>query len=288
MSAPPVSIVVPVGGVDQYFTDQLDAIRSQRTSRELEVVLAANRAVPAVEQAVAAIAWPEHWAVRTVDASAVPGPSHARNTGWRSARHDIVLFCDADDLLDEDWAETMARAVEASGACGGRLEYARLNPAALAARVTTSSHALPVKFRHLPFTASCALGVRRDLLVAVDGFDESLACGEDVDLSWRLAALGVSLGFARDAVVHYRLRADPRAAFRQALRYAADDAVLLRRHRSAGARWGVSDTLREWAATVKALAVAPSGPEARLTAATRLGAACGRAVGSVRHRAYAL
>ncbi|WIB78042.1 glycosyltransferase [Curtobacterium sp. MCPF17_002] len=288
MNASGISIVIPVGGADDHFHEQLRAVGALRTLRPVEVVVAANRDVVVVGQAVATIAWPSAWTVRTIDASDVPGPSHARNVGWHSAVHDIVLFCDADDLVDPLWAEHMAVAVESAGACGGRLEYERLNPPALAARVTTSSRALPVKFRHLPFSASCVLGVRRDLLVAVDGFDESLACGEDVDLSWRLAGQGVHMAFARDAVVHYRLRPDARGAFRQSLRYAADDAVLLRRHRASGARWTVLDTVREWLAAVKALALAPTGQEARLTAATRLGSACGRFLGSVRHRTYAL
>lgn len=283
-----VSIVVPVGGTDAHFDIQLAALAAMRTERTVEIVFAANRSVTPVQQAVDAVVWPLGWRIRTVDATDVVGPSHARNVGWRAARHEIVLFCDADDVVDAEWLEAMALGVESSGLCGGRLEYDRLNPAPLAARVSTSRHALPVKFSYLPFSASCVLGVRRDLLEATGGFDEALHCGEDVDLCWRVAALGVSMVFADRAVVHYRLRSAVRGAFRQSLRYAADDAFLLRRYRPVGARWGVRDTVRELAATAKAVLFLGAGPEARLIAATRSGALCGRLIGSLRHRVYAI
>lgn len=288
MSAAPVSVVVPVGGVDEHFSAQLDALCRQRTARDVELVFAANRAVPIVTDAVRAFRWPSTWSVRTVDASDVVGPSHARNVGWRAARHDVVLFCDADDVADDEWVEQMALAVERHGACGGRLEYELLNTPAAAARVSTSRDRLPVKFRYLPFSASCALGIRRDLLERIDGFDESMQCGEDVDLCWRVARLGVRMAFAGDAVMHYRLRAVPEHAFRQAYRYASDDAVLLRRHRAHGARWGLTDSVREWAATTKAVALAPLGAEHRMIAATRLGAALGRIRGALVHRVWSV
>ncbi|ROP74840.1 glycosyltransferase family 2 protein [Curtobacterium sp. PhB115] len=283
-----ISIVIPVGGVDDHLHEQFRAVRAQRTARPIDLVVAANRDVAAVRRAVAAHPWPADWSVRTLDASAVRGPAHARNVGWRHADHEIVLFCDGDDLVDAVWAEQMAVAVEAAGTCGGRLEYERLNPPALAARKSSSTDALPVKFRHLPFSPTCALGVRRELLAVADGFDEDLACGEDIDLCWRLAGLGVRMVFVPGAIVHYRLRMDARGAFGQALRYAADDAGLLRRRRPLGARWGIRDTLRQWAATVLAVARTPTGAEARIVAAQRLGGVLGRVWGTVRYRTYAL
>lgn len=285
---PSLSIVIPVGRVDAWFLAQLDAVRVQRTARVVEVIVAANRVVSAVTEVVRSVAWRARWAVRVVDASAVVGPSHARNVGWRAASHQVVLFCDADDLVHPDWAECMAEAVDAHGACGGRLDYARLNPPSLVGRSASSSTGLPMKFRHLPFTPTCSFGVRRDLLIACDGFDETLQCGEDVDLCWRLAALGVRVVFVEGAVVHYRLRTSLRGAFVQAMRYGVDDAQLLRRHRTSGARWGAHDTVRELGACAKAVARAPFGRRASMTAALRLGSAAGRLLGSVRHRIYAL
>ncbi|RPE85145.1 GT2 family glycosyltransferase [Curtobacterium sp. PhB137] len=285
VSAVPVSVVVPVGRPDTALSAQLGAIAVQQHEGDVEVVLAANGVRPSVLRPfVDATEWPSGWAVRVVDATDVRGPSHARNVGWRAARHDIVLFCDADDVLEPGWISAMAAAVQQDGIGGGRLAYDLLNAPALAARVTASTTELPVKFRHLPYTPSCALGVTRALLEAVDGFDESLHCGEDIDFCWRVAAAGSPIVFVPQAVVQYRLRSAARGAFRQAYRYGVDDARLLRAHRAAGARWRAVDGVRELASTVKAVLLAGTGQEARITAASRVGATCGRFAGSVRHR----
>ncbi len=41
---------------------------------------------------------------------------------------------------------------------------------------------------------------------AIGGFDESLLRGEDIAFSWALLKRGVDLGYAPDAVMHYRHR----------------------------------------------------------------------------------
>ncbi|ROQ17728.1 O-antigen/teichoic acid export membrane protein [Curtobacterium sp. PhB172] len=280
-----VSVVVPVGSVDLALRAQLDALAGQQQAGPVEVVLAAN-AVDAdtLQRFADQTTWPDAWLVRAVDASDVRGPSHARNVGWRAAQYDVVLFCDGDDVVQPGWIPAMAVAVREHGIGGGRLAYDALNLPALAARVTASTTSLPVKFGHLSYSPSCALGVARHLLEAVEGFDETMRCGEDIDFCWRVAAAGAPIVFVPDAVLQYRLRSGARGAFRQAFHYGVDDARLLRAHRAAGARWRVRDSAREWASTGKAVLLAPTGQEARITAATRLGAACGRLQGSVRHR----
>ncbi len=125
--------------------------------------------------------------------------------------------------------------------------------------MTASRDELPRKFRYLPYTPSCTLAVRRELLERTGGFDETMQCGEDIDFCWRTAREGAPIVFVPAAVIEYRLRASVRAAFRQAVRYAADDAALLRAHRSAGARWTVGDSAREWAAVAKAVPLAIGG-----------------------------
>lgn len=291
----PVSVVIPVGRADDAFDAQLRALRSQHVvgADDLgtaELVVAANgMSAPALTAASAELRspWPSHWTVRVVDASDVAGPSHARNVGWRSAVHDVVLFCDADDLVEPGWLAAMRAGVAEHGICGGRLAYDALNPPVIARRVTASTRSLPVKFHHLPYTPSCSLGISRALLEAVDGFDETLHCGEDIDLCWRVARAGAVVGFVPEAVLQYRLRADARGALRQAFRYACDDARLLRAHRADGARWTAMDSVRESAAVGKAVLLMASGQEARITAASRVGAFGGRLVGSVRHRVAA-
>jgi hypothetical protein len=98
----------------------------------------------------------------------------------------------------------------------------------------------------------------------VDGFDESLVVGEDVDLVWRLVRGGWRVRYEPAATVRHdhRLRLGEFAARRR--QYAASIGLLARRHPDAlpAARlgpwmatpWALALTGRRWAATVAIVA----------------------------------
>jgi GT2 family glycosyltransferase len=86
----------------------------------------------------------------------------------------------------------------------------------------------------LPFAGACGLGVRRALFVALDGFDEQLLNGEDIDFCWRAQLGGAVLHFVPEAVVHIRLRSEPREVFRQTLNYGLWTVPLYKRYRAHG------------------------------------------------------
>ena len=50
------------------------------------------------------------------------------------------------------------------------------------------------------------MGLRRSEFQAVGGFDTGLIRGEDIALSWDLIERGVELGYAGEAIIHYRHR----------------------------------------------------------------------------------
>jgi glycosyltransferase involved in cell wall biosynthesis len=147
------------------------------------------------------------------------GPAAARNLGWRAAAGEIILFTDSDCVPEKDWALKLSSLLGEEGASAAGGTYALMNPESL----TASCIHYEIQYRHstLPETVrylgSFSLAVPRVVLERLGGFDESFttACGEDTDLTYRIAALGAPLRFSRDVKTGHYFPSGTRRFLRQ-------------------------------------------------------------------------
>lgn len=208
---PTVSVIIPVGGVDEDLPLQLEALAGQSYDGPWELVISLNSDDPADAEAIdelVAHRLParDGRSVTVVDSSAVRGASHARNVGAAAATGELLLFCDGDDIADEDWMRALVDAGDGDTAVGGQLEEELLAvPGQEDWRPLATPGALPT-FLGFPFLVSANMAVRRDAFEAVGGFDTTLIRGEDIAFSWDLTDRGIELRYAPDAIVHYRHR----------------------------------------------------------------------------------
>jgi hypothetical protein len=186
------------------------------------------------------------------------GPAAARNTGWRAATADWVVFLDDDVLPEPGWRAALRADLAGAGdaaAVQGRL------------RVPLPAHRAPTDWeRQVAGLAQAAwitadIAYRRAVLSEVDGFDERFprAYREDAELAIRVRQQGYRLGVGERRVVHPVGPAGPWASVTRQ-RGNADDALLRRLH---GPGW-------------RARAAAPPGRRLRhtiVTAAAVAGAA---------------
>lgn len=229
-----VSVVVPVRNGATTLGEALGRLVAERPGVSWELVVADNGSTDdtrTIAEGFASGATRDADAdaptVRVVDASRRTGPAHARNAGADVTTGELLCFTDADDLVEPGWLGALVAAAAGRHAVAGRLEVDTINPAdARAARPR------PVAARDQapPFAPSCNLAIWDDVFTALGGFDEDLLANEDVDLSERLIAAGGSLGWAPDAVVHYRLRATATGIARQSFRSGWYAVVLAARH----------------------------------------------------------
>ncbi|KUI15805.1 HAD family hydrolase [Mycobacterium sp. GA-1285] len=127
----------------------------------------------------------------TVLRSGGRGPAAARNTGWRAARADWVCFLDDDVVPQTNWlaavAEDLAKAeVESAAASQAVIEVPRVG-----GRKATDDERRTQRLAEAQWiTADMAF--KRDVLVAVGGFDERFprAYREDSDVALRIAQAG--------------------------------------------------------------------------------------------------
>lgn len=231
------SVVVPAYNAVDVIEGQLEALAGQRTARSWEVVVVDNGSDDAT--AARARAWgPKLPGLRVISATSGRGVAVARNAGIEAARGEAVLFCDADDVCDPGWVEAMTGALERHDLVGGRLSVTRLNSAeVLGWGGAPDGEGLARSMRYLPYATGANLGVRRSVALSLGGFDETFVGGhEEVDFAWRAQRAGFTLGFAPDALIHYRLRGSLRGVYRQRFGYGRSHAQLYARYPDAPIR----------------------------------------------------
>lgn len=210
-----VSVVIPVLNGSDVLPDQLEALTRQTYRGVWEVVVADNGSTDGTRE-VAASFTPRLPSLRILRADDRPGPSHARNVGAREATGDLLLFCDADDVVSPGWVEAMVSASEEAAVLAGTGAEARdphsIDPSARRGPSLTT-------FRFLAWNRSSNIGVHRRIFTSLGGFDEERVIGEDVDFCWRAQLAGHQLRFVSDAFVAYRERSTLRAAMRRQFQF---------------------------------------------------------------------
>ena len=202
-----ISVVIPIGNVDDLIFDQLRALDEQDFYGSFELILSLNNGDPASRAALELQANKFSFHdLKIVDSSQKRSASYARNVGAREAGGKYLLFCDGDDIAAPGWISAMLAALESHRVVGGYLEEKRLGiPGQENWRPPATPGALPT-FLGVPYLSSGNMGIERDLFQQAGGFYEDLVRGEDMALSFKLNAMGIDLYYAPDAIVHYRHR----------------------------------------------------------------------------------
>jgi glycosyltransferase involved in cell wall biosynthesis len=215
-----LTIVIPARNAAEYLDEQLDAVLSQPAPASTEVIVVDNGSTDTTVEIARrrATADPR---VRVEPAIDRRGANYARNRGVLAARHDRIVFCDADDVVGPDWIMAMAHALEEHTCVTGPIDVAQLNPSWLTNTRGEYSQDGPKRQSGIvPVVPGGNMGLRHATWELVGRFTEDLdTAAEDIEFSMRLHRHGVAVTFAADAVVHYRYRGEAAALFRQGRAY---------------------------------------------------------------------
>jgi hypothetical protein len=130
-------------------------------------------------------------------------PARQRNIGWRAARGAHVAFTDDDCRPEPDWLERLLAAAERAP---GQVVQGATRPDPLEHEVLAAPHVRTLHIEPVgPFAQTCNILYPRALLEQLDGFDERAITGEDVGLSLRARAAGVTVVGAPDAIVNHAI-----------------------------------------------------------------------------------
>jgi glycosyltransferase involved in cell wall biosynthesis len=279
------SVIIPARDAAATLGAQLDALDAQRYAGTFEVIVADNGSKDATAEIVTR-------RLRSTDALRLvsvdgEGVSRARNVGASYASGPTLLFCDADDVVGGSWCDGMTAALSSNDAVGGAIDFAELSPEHESdGRLLRGLDRWP---GYEPFAWGCNFGIRTEVFHTVGGFDESFAGCDDEEMSWRLLCQGYTVGFAPDAVVHYRM-APAAERIRKTFRYAMDEPNLYRRYRVHGMPSG--PPMGRWLARLAKQAVRvvrhPGDAARRGELRYSTGRFFGCIAGSIKHRTWFL
>jgi cellulose synthase/poly-beta-1,6-N-acetylglucosamine synthase-like glycosyltransferase len=168
-----------------------------------------------------------------------PGPSAARNMGFKEANGDVIAFTDADCVPDQNWLKEIRDTFTDSevGAVSGRI--VGFKPETTVDRFHTmfTMQAFPQSQIFTEFTLSrggfptANLAVRKDVLDQISGFNEAMKIySEDYDLCARIYGAGFSIRYTTDAVVYHQHRATLKGTWKQSFGFGTGHAALLKNH----------------------------------------------------------
>ena len=229
-----VSVVVPAFQAADTIEPTLESIRAQ-TWTNWEVVVVDDGSSDRTSELVSA--WAERDPRIRLVVGAHQGVSAARNVGIEAARHDLLLFLDADDEISplhlERLVGSLAADPEAGAAYSQWVRVAGDGTAAPGITCTRSGDLFDLLGKASQFPIHSCL-VRRRCLDQVGLFDPSLKTGEDWDLWQRVARTGARFISIPDPSARYRMR--PGSASMDPRQMLIDGLLVLARGHSADPR----------------------------------------------------
>jgi succinoglycan biosynthesis protein ExoA len=234
---PGVSVVMPVLNEERHLEAAVCRVLDQEYPGELEVIIAAGPSSDRTREIADVLAATDS-RIRVVDNPAARTPT-ALNLGIAASKHTIIVRVDGHGELTDGYIRRAVELLEETGAAnvGGVMDAQGTTPfeEAVATAYTTRLGLGGGAFHLADSPAAEAetvfLGVfRKDALIAVGGFDETMYRAQDWELNYRLRRSGQKIWFSPELRVTYRPRSTLRALMQQMYETGKWRRELVRRH----------------------------------------------------------
>ena len=226
-----VSIVIPMYNAETTIRHAITSLLEQEGARVTEIIVVDDESEDRSVEVVQALAKtnPEIRLIRQEHR----GAPRTVNHGIQEARGSIVGLLDSDAAVDSRWLVNLLQPFGDPEvyAAAGRIEIA--NPHSFWARIAGSElihRYARIRDSKVDHLSTCNILYRREVFDAPGFFNPRFQIGYDVDMSYRIAALGKRVFFCRDAICTNFWRESGSSYYRQQFRYAYDRAELISAH----------------------------------------------------------
>lgn len=206
-TVPVVSVVVATYGRGQRLGRLVAALEAQDLDEPFEVVVVDDGSRDGTWDVLADLADRSTLALRPLRHARNAGAAAARNTGWRAAAGELVVFTDDDCAPLPGWLRAMVAALQEAEVAQG----CTIPDPAQAHLDGPFSRTLRETSEGLYPTAN--VGYKRAALEQVGGFDEGYTACEDTDLALRVLDAGGCSAWVPEALVHHDVHASDLAAY---------------------------------------------------------------------------
>jgi succinoglycan biosynthesis protein ExoA len=242
---PGVSVVMPVLNEERHLESAIRRVLDQEYPGELEVIVAVGPSADRTREIADALAAADS-RIRVVENPAARTPS-ALNLGIGASKHKIIVRVDGHGELTDGYIRRAVELLDETGAAnvGGVMDAQGTTPFEEAVAIAyTTRLGLGGSAFHLAESPAAEaetvfLGVfRKEALIAVGGFDESMYRAQDWELNYRLRTNGHKIWFSPELRVTYRPRSTLLALAKQMYETGTWRRELVRRHpETANARY---------------------------------------------------
>ena len=224
---PTITVVVPVYNGAMTIANCLESLLAQTYPADrYEVVVVENGSNDETGAVVA------RYPVRLFH-NEVRGPAAARNRGIHESQSELIAFTDADCIVTPNWLAELVQPFQdpAIGATGGDIQPYRHNQRTDVELFNDENspwaNYLSGKHEFLPQLYTPNAAYRRSLLIAINGFNERILTGEDVEISWRIQMeTGTQFAYTRQAIVYHHHRSTWQGLSRQYRQYGFGEILL--------------------------------------------------------------
>ena len=219
MNTPEYSLIIPVYNRPDEARELLESLCKQ-TDKDFEVVIVEDGSTEKCDEAIK----PYYDKLRlSYFFKQNEGPGLTRNYGAKVATGNFFIFFDSDCLIPENYMEIVRKSqAENYLDCFGGPD--RSHPSftsvqkaisySMTAFLTTGGIRGGAKKMDKFHPRSFNMGISKEAFERTGGYS-SMRFGEDLDMSLRIASLGLKTGLIRDAFVYHKRRTDFRKFFKQ-------------------------------------------------------------------------